>query len=216
MWNKCASWGLKLFPAKRKIRHCVHVVYILKDRGPFNSYNMQVYAFYFGDTWSFGSINLIYIKIIDFAHYLFHFIIRQYLLSSVIFKFTFPIIFYPCCDFNLHLIARSYFHTELYFMSVCLLDLCSGYRYIRSLITTWNIEGYNCVVFIEHFTQQLGSIRLQLVVCQILSTKTKLSLLESQLVDYMEHHLFWKFSITEIWKSPRQRHLIRKPPHVFT
>lgn len=69
-------------------------------------------------------------------------------------------------------------------MSVCLLDLYSGYRYIRSLITTWNIEGYNCVVFIEHFTQQLGSIRLQLVVCQILSTKTKLSLLESQLVVY--------------------------------
>lgn len=108
MWNKCASWGLKLFPAKREIRHCEHVVYILKCRSPFNSHYMQVYAF-FGDTWSFGSINLIYIKIIDFAHYLFHFIIRQCLISSVIFKFTFPIIFGPCCDFNLHLIVPVIF-----------------------------------------------------------------------------------------------------------
>lgn len=108
MWNKCASWGLKLFPAKREIRHCEHVVYILKCRSPFNLHYMQVYAF-FGDTWSFGSINLIYIKIIDFAHYLFHFIIRQFLISSVIFKFTFPIIFGPCCDFNLHLIVPVIF-----------------------------------------------------------------------------------------------------------
>lgn len=47
MWNKCASWGLKLFPAKREIRHCEHVVYILKCRSPFNSHYMQVYALKF-------------------------------------------------------------------------------------------------------------------------------------------------------------------------
>lgn len=111
MWNKCASWGLKLFPAKREIRHCEHVVYILKCRSPFNSHYMQVYALKFFRRHliiRFNKPNL-------YKNYWFCALLIPFHYSAVFnikchfFKFTFPIIFGPCCDFNLHLIVPVIF-----------------------------------------------------------------------------------------------------------